>query len=174
MMTSPKRQHAEIFSRMAGRAPAGGDFTLQATSPAPRTLREQPVVSCFVGRTVYGWRWHPRCNRSLRHSANLRETPDPEHFGNVFNLGPLVTSVFELEDGSGVLLLETNMTNTIPKSSPANWRMVYNASTKIVKDLFASTGATHTINNVFVADTKQACLDQAKSLGLTVPDKLAD
>jgi hypothetical protein len=34
-------------------------------------------------------------------------TPDPEHFGNVFNLGPLVTSGFELEDSSGVILLES-------------------------------------------------------------------
>jgi len=33
-------------------------------------------------------------------------TPDPKHFGNVFNLGPLVTSGFELEDGLGVSLLE--------------------------------------------------------------------
>jgi hypothetical protein len=33
--------------------------------------------------------------------------PSSEHFGNVFNLGPLVTSGFELEDSSGVILLES-------------------------------------------------------------------
>lgn len=34
-------------------------------------------------------------------------TPDPAHFGNIFNgVVPPIVSGFELEDGSGVILLE--------------------------------------------------------------------
>jgi hypothetical protein len=64
------------------------------------------------------------------------------------------------------------MINTIPKTSVANWRMVYNANIKQVQALFSSTGITQTINSVFVAASKQECLDQAAKLGLTVPDAL--
>lgn len=50
-----------------------------------------------------------------------------------------------------------------------SWRMVYN-DTKVLH-LFESSGVTKTIQKLFVAETEEECLTEAKRLGLELPKK---
>ena len=51
-----------------------------------------------------------------------------------------------------------------------SWRMVDDGATVLA--LFQSEGTTSTINNLFCAGTKQECVDQAATAGLTMPDAI--
>jgi len=58
-------------------------------------------------------------------------------------------------------------TNVDAKKS---WRMVYDG--KRIRDLFEAEGQTHTIYNLFCAETKQECVIKGEALGMTIPEDL--
>ena len=51
-----------------------------------------------------------------------------------------------------------------------SWRMVYDDSDVLA--LFESDGYTNTINNLFVADTKDECIAEAVNQGVTISEEI--
>ena len=55
----------------------------------------------------------------------------------------------------------------VNKDEGRSWRMVY--TDKEILCCFESTGYTGTVNNLFVAETKQDCIEKAAKLGMEIP-----